>query len=57
MFGYFTIVLSNSSTTGLMSANTQPLSWPAYFPGELVVKDSLPVFDRKTLNANQRPYV
>src|SRR5208282_6091528 len=36
MFGYFMIDLSKSRITGSISAKTQPLSWPAYLPGDVV---------------------
>ena len=36
MFGNFMIVLSKSIMTGEISASTQPLSWPAYRPGDVV---------------------
>ncbi len=38
MFGYLMIDLSKSITTGSISDRTQPLSWPAYLPGEVDAK-------------------
>ena len=36
MFGNFMTDLSKSRMTGSISASTQPLSWPAYLPGDVV---------------------